>query len=120
LLELRRIKTINKVKDKDVARSKNPKKSALDNEITEIVTDAIGESEQPVVNAAEATGTPKITIDGVGYEAANLSDAAKGAVASLQFAEAKIRSLQNELAVCQTAHFANVKGLKAELEGKAV
>ena len=57
-------------------------------------------------------------IDGVEYEATNLSDAAKGAIASLQFAEAKIMALQNELAVCQTARFAYVKGLKTELEGK--
>jgi hypothetical protein len=87
-------------------------------EVTEIASDPIGND--VVRNAAPAIAprTPKIVIDGVEYDATNLSDAAKGAIASLQFAEAKIMALQNELAVCQTARFAYVKGLKTELEGK--
>lgn len=103
-----------------MAKAKQPEK---DVEIAEIVTDSIGdvvgEAATPVGKADEAPRTPKIVIDGVEYDATNLSDAAKGAVASLQFAEAKIMALQNELAICQTAHFAYVKGLKAELEGPA-
>ena len=57
----------------------------------------------------------KIMIDDVEYDGDNMSDAAKGALASLQFVEAKLMSLQNELAVCQTANFAYLKALKAEL-----
>lgn len=57
----------------------------------------------------------KIMIDEVEYDGENLSDAAKGALASLQFVEAKLMSLQNELAVCQTANFAYLKALKAAL-----
>ena len=57
----------------------------------------------------------KIMIDDVEYDGENMSDAAKGALASLQFVEAKLMSLQNELAVCKTANFAYLKALKAEL-----
>ena len=102
-----------------MARPKKTAKSAQDNEITEIVSDATGDVVADVSPQAEAPKTPKIVIDGVEYDATNLSAPAKGAIASLQFAEAKLMALQNELAICQTAHFAYVKGLKAELEGKA-
>lgn len=95
------------------------KKSEQDVEMTEIVTEDKSDVVAEISPQADAPKTPKIVIDGVEYEAANLSDAAKGAIASLQFAEAKIMALQNELAVCQTARFAYVKGLKAELEGAA-
>ena len=95
------------------------KKPADDNQITEIVSDAIGDVVADRAAPSDAPKGPKIVIDGVEYDATHLSDAAKGAVASLQFAEAKIMALQNELAICQTAHFAYVKGLKAELEGKS-
>ena len=98
-----------------MARRKKTAKPAQDNEITEIVSDSIGDV---VADSAAPPKSPKIVIDGVEYDATHLSDAAKGAVASLQFAEAKIMALQNELAVCQTAHFAYVKGLKAELKDK--
>lgn len=97
-----------------MARPKKTAKPAQDNEITEIVSEHI----EDVVSGG-ASKTPKIVIDGVEYDASNLSDPAKGAIASLQFAEAKLMALQNELAICQTARFAYVKGLKAELEGKA-
>lgn len=99
-----------------MAKSKKPQQ---DGEMTEIVSDAIGDAVAAVSPQAEAPKTPKIVIDGVEYDATNLSAPAKGAIASLQFAEAKLMALQNELAICQTAHFAYVKGLKAELEGKA-
>jgi hypothetical protein len=99
-----------------MAKAKKPED---DNQITEIVSDAIGDVVADSVAPSDAPKTPKIVIDGVEYDATNLSDPAKGAIASLQFAEAKIMALQNELAICQTAHFAYVKGLKAELEGKS-
>ena len=88
-------------------------------EITEIVSDAIGGGVVQTAAPTNAPRTPRIVIDGVEYHATNLSDPARGAIASLQFAEAKIMALQNELAICQTAQFAYVRGLKAELEGKA-
>jgi CxxC motif-containing protein (DUF1111 family) len=96
-----------------------PKKPEQSPEMTEIVSDAVADVITGGSPQAEAPRTPKIVIDGVEYDATNLSDPAKGAIASLQFAEAKLMALQNELAICQTAHFAYVKGLKAELEGPA-
>ena len=93
------------------------KKSEQDVEMAEIVTEAASDVVADVSPQAEAPKTPKVAIDGVEYDATNLSNSAKGAIASLQFAEAKVMALQNELAVCQTAHFAYAKSLKAELEG---
>ena len=95
------------------------KKLEQDVEKTEIVTEAASDVVADMTPQADVPKTPKIAIDGVEYDATNLSDPAKGAIASLQFAEAKLMALQNELAICQTAHFAYVKGLKAELEDKA-
>jgi len=77
-----------------------------------------GEAKE-MIASADAPKTPKIVIDGIEYYAANLSAVAKGAIASLQFAEARLMALQSELAICQTAQFAYAKGLKAELEGKS-
>ncbi|WP_430463562.1 hypothetical protein [Tabrizicola sp.] len=99
-----------------MAKSKKPEENA---EMTEIVMETASDVVADVSPQADAPKTPKIVIDGVEYDATNLSDPAKGAIASLQFAEAKLMALQNELAICQTAHFAYVKGLKAELEGAA-
>ena len=99
-----------------MAKSKKPEENA---EMTEIVTETASDVVADVSPQADAPKTPKIVIDGVEFDATNLSDPAKGAIASLQFAEAKLMALQNELAICQTAHFAYVKGLKAELEGTA-
>ena len=89
-----------------MAKSKKPEENA---EMTEIVTEAASDVVADVSPQADAPKTPKIVIDGVEYDATNLSAPAKGAVASLQFAEAKLMALQNELAICQTAHFAYVK-----------
>ena len=96
-----------------------PKKPVQSPDMTEVVSEAVADVTTGNSPQTEAPRTPKIVIDGVEYDASNLSDAAKGAIASLQFAEAKLMALQNELAICQTSHFAYVKGLKAELEGAA-
>ena len=100
-----------------MAKRKTRTKPGKDDEITEIVSDSIKDVIATCTSQEEAPKTPKIVIDGLEYDASTLSDAAKGAIASLQFAGAKLMALQNELAICQTAHFAYVKGLKAELEG---
>jgi len=100
-----------------MAKATKPAQSA---ETAEIAHAAIGDALVQAAVPADAGGrSPKIVIDDVEYDATNLSAPAKGAIASLQFAEAKLMMLQNELAICQTAHFAYTKGLKAELEGKA-
>ncbi len=107
-----------------MAKTKKQNKQEQDAQTTEIVSaeadDTVATTTAPAdIAEAEGPKTPKIVIDGVEYDASDLSDPAKGAVASLQFAEAKLMALQNELAVCQTARFAYIKGLKSELEDKA-
>lgn len=56
-----------------------------------------------------------ITIDGVEYDMEHLSDNAKAQLASLQTCETKIRQLQAELAMVQTARTAYGMALKGEL-----
>ena len=57
----------------------------------------------------------KITIDGKEYESNDLSDSAKGQVASLQFVQQEINRLEAKLAVCRTAASAYTEALKSEL-----
>jgi len=59
---------------------------------------------------------PKITVDGIEYNTEDLSDNGKAQLASLQFLEAQITKIKNEIAVYQTAKNAYVTALKAELE----
>ena len=58
---------------------------------------------------------PKITVDGMEYNSEDLSDNGKAQLASLQFLEAQLVKLQNEIAVYQTAKNAYMQALKAEL-----
>ena len=57
----------------------------------------------------------KLEIDGVQYEADDLSDNAKATLASLQFVDAQLQQLNNEWAVADTARIAYTNALKAEL-----
>ena len=59
-----------------------------------------------------------ITIDGTNYETTDLSDNAKAQVASLQFNEAHMQRLRNELAIADTARMAYTAALKKELDKK--
>lgn len=56
-----------------------------------------------------------ITIDGVEYDTDTLSDQAKATIASLQFVDARIQQLRNELAIADTARIAYTRALKGEL-----
>mgnify|MGYP001203213064 FL=1 len=58
----------------------------------------------------------KIKIDDVEYDTDDLSDNAKAQVASLQFNEAHMHRLRNELAIADTARMAYSSALKKELE----
>ncbi len=58
----------------------------------------------------------KIKIDDVEYETDDMSDNAKAQVASLQFNEAHMNRLRNELAIADTAKIAYVNALKIELD----
>jgi hypothetical protein len=59
---------------------------------------------------------PKITVDGIDYNTEDLTDNGKAQLASLQFLEAQMAKLNNEIAVYQTARNAYVAALKAALE----
>ena len=58
----------------------------------------------------------KVTLDGKEYETEDMSDNAKGQLASLQFIEVHVQKLRNEIAVCDTARMAYTRALKEELE----
>lgn len=58
----------------------------------------------------------KITIDGKEYDTDTLSDQAKATIASLQFVDARMQQLRNELAIADTARIAYARALKGELE----
>ena len=57
----------------------------------------------------------KINLDGVEYNAEDLSENGKAQAASLQFLEAQMSKLQSEIAVYQTARSSYVAALKEEL-----
>lgn len=99
-----------------MAKANNPQQdSEMTASFTDVIVDVVSEGQA----ISEAPKVPRVAIDGVEYDATSLSAAAKGAIASLRFAEAKLMELHNELAICQTSHFAYIKGLMGELEGKA-
>ena len=58
----------------------------------------------------------KIKIDDTEYDTENLTDNAKAQLASLQFNEAHIMRLRNELAIADTAKTAYANALKEELK----
>ena len=61
------------------------------------------------------TETQTITIDGVPYDLAAISDGAQAQLASLQFTDQEIARVQQTLAVLQTARNAYAQALQAEL-----
>lgn len=61
------------------------------------------------------TETQTITIDGVPYDLAALSDGARAQLTSWQFTDQEIARVQQTLAVLQTARNAYAQALQAEL-----
>lgn len=57
-----------------------------------------------------------LTLEGKSYTNSDLSQVARDRLVSLQFVEARLQQLHNEMAVSQTAHVAYARALKAELE----
>jgi len=57
-----------------------------------------------------------LTLEGYQYALADLTQVARDQLVSLQFVEARLQELHNEMAVSQTAHVAYARALKAELE----
>ena len=62
------------------------------------------------------TKMAKIKIDEKEYDTDTFSDNAKAQLASLQFNEAHMQRLRNELAIADTARIAYTNALKNELE----
>ena len=59
---------------------------------------------------------PKITVDGIEYNTEDLTDNGKAQLASLQFLEAQLNKLKNEIAVYNTAKNSYIAALKEELK----
>ena len=59
---------------------------------------------------------PKITVEGMEYNTEDLTDNGKAQLASLQFLEAQMAKLKNEIAVYSTAKNSYMAALKAELD----
>jgi len=57
----------------------------------------------------------KITVDGVDYNVADLTDAAKQQIQNLQFVEAQLQQLNNEWAVADTARLGYSRALAQEV-----
>ena len=57
----------------------------------------------------------KFIIDGIGYQVDSLSDKGQAQLRSLQFTEAQLQKLRNEVAVFETARGAYIAALKAEI-----
>jgi len=57
----------------------------------------------------------KLTIDGKEYDSEQLTENAKNQLGSVQACDQKIRQLQTELAIAQTARAAYAMALKGEL-----
>ena len=62
----------------------------------------------------------KVTIDGKEYDSEELSDNAKNQLGSMQACDQKIRQLQADLAIAQTARSAYAMALKGELPDDGV
>lgn len=57
----------------------------------------------------------RFTIDGVDYQVESLSEKGQAQLRSLQFTEAQLQKLRNEVAVFETARGAYMAALKAEI-----
>ena len=64
---------------------------------------------------AKNENAQKITIDDVEYSLNDLSDNAKAQLGNIQFVDAQLQQLNNELAVSDTARIGYTNALKSEL-----
>ena len=58
----------------------------------------------------------KIIIDDVEYNLDSLSEEAKAQIASIEFVDAQLQQIQNELAISDTARIGYTNALKREIE----
>ena len=62
---------------------------------------------------------PTLTLYGLSYPMADLPQVARDTLVSLRFVEERLRQLQGEMAVSQTAHVVYAKALKHDLDPTA-
>ena len=65
---------------------------------------------------AKKNDKQKITIDNVEYNLDDLSETARAQLINIQFVDAQLQQLNNELAVCDTARIGYTNALKSELK----
>ena len=63
---------------------------------------------------------PKIRLDDIEYNSEDMSENAKAQLISLQFADAQIRKLQQEIAISETARQAYIAALKHEIKDSGI
>ena len=63
---------------------------------------------------------PKIKLDDIEYNTEDLSEHGLATLKSLQFLEAQLQKLKNEIAVYQTAQRTYVAALKAEIQKSGI
>lgn len=63
---------------------------------------------------------PRIKLDDIEYNTEDLSDHGQAVLKSLQFLEAQLQKLKNEIGVYETAKFTYVEALKAEITNSGI
>lgn len=63
---------------------------------------------------------PKIKLDDIEYNTEDMSESAKAQLVSLQFTDAQIRKLKQELAISETARQAYIAALKHEIKESGI
>ena len=63
---------------------------------------------------------PKIKLDDIEYNTEDMSESAKAQLVSLQFTDAQIRKLKQELAISETARQAYIAALKHEIKDSGI
>ncbi|EDM69397.1 hypothetical protein RAZWK3B_11682 [Roseobacter sp. AzwK-3b] len=61
---------------------------------------------------------PKISIDGAEYELSSLTEQARAQMQNIRFCEERIRQLESEWAIADTARLAYSHALQSELKAK--
>jgi hypothetical protein len=63
---------------------------------------------------------PRIKLDDIEYNSEDLSDGAKAQLLSLQFVDAQILRLKNEVSISETARQAYIAAVKREIEQSGI
>ena len=63
---------------------------------------------------------PKIKLDDIEYNSEDMSENAKAQLVSLQFTDAQIRKLKQEIAISETARLAYIAALRREIEESGI